>query len=95
MLDIKQILNVSEFKLTRESFDYEKKETDQLSDLLYFGSEGDLEYFIIFKTGTHPNYIITLAKPEHVLGLNPQRSLKNCHNLKEVTGVAGEITEVY
>ncbi len=95
LLDIKKYSKVRDFKLTRETYNPEGANLAGLSDLLYFGTETDLEYFLIVKDGRKNDYTVVLARPEHIIGLNPKRNFKNCHNLKIITGKNRVVEEYY
>ncbi len=93
LLDVKKYPKVKEFKLTRETYNPDAANLAGLSDLLYLGIETDLEYFLIVKDGKKDDYTIVLARPEHVIGLDPTRNFKNCHNLKAISGKKSDTEE--
>ena len=85
LLDIKTYQNVTDFKLTRETYHPHAANLAGLSDLIYFGDETNLEYFLLVKEGKSDAYTIVLARPNDIIGLDPIHNFKNCHNLKELT----------
>ena len=95
LLDVKKYPQVKDFKLTRETYNPDAANLAGLSDLLYLEIETDLEYFLIVKDGKPNDYTIVLARPEHVIGLDPTRNFKNCHNLNEIKGKKSDVEEVY